>query len=816
MGSIGTTVMLADVVVDLAVDKAFSYIVPPHLREKIQMGKRVWVPFRRGEIVGYVVGLSEGEGADLKEVIDVLDEEAVFSPEMLRLARWIGEYYECGWGEVLHAFLPAGVRLSGDRIVELNIPRERVGEFLPGAVSERQARILKFLLEREDPVNLNHIYRKIGKRGTYSAISSLRDKGLVRISSVLKQPSVGPKLKGAIYITENFDEGGLTEKQRRVLESLRNLGEPPSTIDELAFQAGVGAGVVSTLLKRGILERREVEVGRDPYGGRSFPESSPLTPTRWQSVALEKIKAGVDGGRPKVFLLHGITGSGKTEVYLQAIDYVLKKGKRVIVLIPEISLTPQTVQRFKSRFKGIEGRIAILHSALSMGERFDEWRRIKRGDVDIVIGARSAVFAPLENLGMIVVDEEHETSYKQEDKPRYHARDVAIVRAYIVGATVILGSATPSLESYHNAKTGKYTYLSLPERIDGRPLPKVRVVDMREELKRGNLSIFSVPLREAIADRLRKDEQIILFLNRRGFATFIFCRECGLSLRCRRCNVTLTYHIGSDTARCHYCNYETKVPSICPKCGGKQIKYFGLGTQRVETDTRRIFPSVKVVRMDRDTTRHKGSHERILSNFGRGKFDILVGTQMVAKGLDYPNVTLVGVISVDTTLNLPDFRASERTFQLITQVAGRTGRGKRGGSVIVQTYHPQEPSILFAADQNYERFYRYEIAVRRELGYPPFARMINVLFSGRNGGLVKAESERFAERARKAGGYNLTVMGPAPAYLSRLKGRYRWQVILKGKSQSQLHAALDSAIRDMGEISRAVSLTIDVDPVGLI
>ncbi len=545
---------------------------------------------------------------------------------------------------------------------------------------------------------------------------------------------------------------------------------------------------------------------------QACPTSYPLKLTAEQAQALETITPYIKNNQFKVFLLHGITGSGKTEVYLQAISEGLKAGKGAIVLVPEIALTPQTVERFKSRFGET---IAVLHSKLSRKERLLQWRRIQAGEAEIVIGARSAVFAPIENLGLIVIDEEHETTYKQYDAtPRYQARDVAIMRAKFNNAVTILGSATPSLETFYNTSINKSIYLNLPCRIDHKPLAEVEIVDMKEEHKMGNYGIFSNKLKQEIAVRLKRQEQVIIFLNRRGFATFIQCLDCGATLKCPNCEITLTYHFHDKMLKCHYCYFQKTAPEVCPKCQGTQIKYSGTGTQKVENELQKLFPQVKISRMDLDTTKKRGSHENILSFF-QSQGDILVGTQMIAKGLDFPKITLVGVISVDVGLNLPDFRASERIFALLTQVAGRAGRGQRPGLVIIQTYNPDNPTIQFAKTQDYHSFYANEISFRKELNYPPFAHLANIIVKGKEEEHTIKLAQTIAAHLRMMNKAQTSlILGPAPCPLTKIKQEYRWQILLKGspKSLQELLKTVSARI----SIPKDLKITIDIDPIGLL
>ena len=542
-----------------------------------------------------------------------------------------------------------------------------------------------------------------------------------------------------------------------------------------------------------------------------YPKSDPHVLTEEQSRALEAIEDAINKKEHKTFLLHGITSSGKTEVYLQSIDLVLKKGGQAIMLVPEISLTPQTVERFISRF-GV--RVAVIHSKLTPAKRFLEWKKIREGKASIVVGARSAVFSPMTNLGLIIVDEEHETTYKQDDVPRYHARDVAEERARLNRCPLILGSATPSLESYYRAKRGEYKLVRLTKRIDERLLPKVKIVDMRMELAtRKGIAIFSKVLLDAIDRTLKNGKQAIIFLNRRGFSTFINCKSCGLVLKCKRCDANLVYHFDEKKLVCHYCNYRMEPPDICPKCKSGYIKYFGIGTEKVESEISHNFSHAHIARMDSDTTAKRGSHDKILGSFKSGAVKVLVGTQMIAKGLDFPEVTLVGVVSADVTLNVPDFRSSERTFNLLTQVAGRAGRGEHSGEVIVQTYAPSHYSVLTAAKHDYEKFYQEEIVSRKELLFPPFIKLVKLTVRARNESLTQEVANRLAE-AIKSEDASAMIMGPAPAPISRVRGYFRYNILLKDKDRLAMNNLLKKVLGKFRK-PHGVLIAVDVDPIAM-
>jgi primosomal protein N' (replication factor Y) len=611
-------------------------------------------------------------------------------------------------------------------------------------------------------------------------------------------------------------------KQARVLEVLTEAGE--ITVQELASISKCNTDSLYRLRDRGLITLNKRKVNDSLFAGKHFKKTCHLQLTGEQKIAVNLIKIKLRERKIGAILLKGVTGSGKTEVYLQAISEVITMGRKAIVLVPEISLTPQTIERFKSRFD----RVAVLHSSLTDRQRSDQWWDIKNGNADVVIGARSAVFAPLENVGLIVIDEEHENTFKQDTSPRYNARDVSMIRAEYENALVVLGSATPSLESFYNAVIGKYECVTLKNRVGDKPLPGVEVIDMRLEKYRGkNQKYVSDYLEICMKQCLSKKEQVLLFLNRRGFSPFISCRRCGFVLKCRRCDISMTYHKQKNAVICHYCFSVEPVPVKCPECCSPGISFLGVGTERMEEDIRAMFPQYILLRMDSDTMRGRDSHEKALSAFGRGDIDILLGTQMVAKGLDFPNVTLVGVLSADTIVNMPDFRAGERTFQLLCQVAGRTGRGHKGGRVIVQTYNPEHYSIKCAALHDYDGFAKKELEYRKQLYYPPYGRLARIVLRGKNDQDVKERAADIAEKLKEA--IRLTtgtsqseryknkveILGPAPAPITRVKDKYRWHLIAKADNSEKLRAILKS-IENENRHSKRVQIMIDVDPYMLL
>ena len=818
-----------EVVVDVqnrAVDRLFHYSIPPDLQSSLKPGHRVIVPFGSMTVVGYVIRLVDWTPVDeVKPILRILDEEPLLTKELLDLALWLAKTTYSRLIDAVRCVLPPGIHIKEERYLSLSIPVEETRRLMEelGSRAPKQGAILHYLMEVGGEATCDSIMEVTG--AGMGSITALVDKGYGRILHRWTDPSVKPKQIQVFELHVSIDEAmaWFGENHRRapkqaaivdVLVSESRKGEV-FTAAMLADLAETSPSTVYALEAKGLLRRRLVEVYRDPYRAITSMKR-PLTPNLDQAKALKELEVALEKGRHQVYLLRGVTGSGKTEVYLQAIGNALQLGKRAIVLVPEISLTPQTVKRFKDRFG--EG-VAILHSRLSMGERFDEWRRIRSGEADIVVGARSAIFAPLMNLGLIVIDEEHDQSYKQDEMPCYHTRDVAIWRAKEHKALVILGSATPDIESAYRASVGKYQLLQLPHRVENRPLPQVRIVDMREELKGGNRTILSRDLRAAIQKRLEQGEQMMILLNRRGYATCVLCRGCGLVMECTNCRVSLTYHEPDASVVCHYCGLTMPLPKLCPQCRSRYLHRFGVGTQRVEEVLKQEFSGARLLRMDFDTTRRKGAHASILSRFRRGEADILLGTQMIAKGHDFPGVTLVGVITADTALNIPDFRGGERTFQLLTQVGGRAGRGDKEGEVIIQTYTPEHYSIQAAARQDYVAFYHEELAFRRDLGYPPFSFLARLLITGPVEKDVIDTAHQVTQEVElvthtQGLQTEFTTLGPSPAPLSLVRSRYRWHVLLKG-SESAIREVLDGLVEVLPTGSDC-SVSVDVAPSSLL
>lgn len=842
--------MFAQVALPLPSHKLFTYKIPSYLEGKVGLGFRVLVPLKRRLVSGFVVEMTKTTDVkETKEILDILDLYPLFSKEMLELTRWISEYYFCSWGESLKSAIPREIQLKS----EVWIERANDGSLMTNdedfinhsssiirhqsSLSSRQKNILEHLSEKK--IKLSWLKRKLGGKGLYADSYDLEKKGWVRIFSELEKPKVGIKYEKVIRL-KNFKNvpseielfklaisalKRKAPKQAKCLELLLdNAGK--ISLEKLNLEVKENTPALNALKKRELIEFEMIEKIRESDWGLDLPETTQIFLNEEQKDILGKIKAGLESNAYSTFLLHGITGSGKTQVYIEAIRESLRMGKRALVLVPEISLTPQIISRFKANFGDLVG---CLHSRLSPGERFDAWRKAKEGRFPIMVGARSAVFAPLENLGLIVVDEEHDSSYKQDDPaPRYNAKDVAVMRGKLNKAVVILGSATPSLESYFNAQNGKYILCQLEQRVEKRALPEVKIVDLREERKKGNRDVLSVNLSSLLKEKIEKNQQALLFLNRRGFSAFIKCGECGYIMRCPHCDITLTFHRIDFSMRCHYCGFTQKAPPLCPNCQGFKFIYRGVGTQKVEEELKRNFPQAKVERMDLDTTSTKGSHRRILSEFGKKKFNILLGTQMITKGLDFPEVTLVGVVSADFSLDLPDFRTKERTFQLLTQVAGRAGRGDLGGEVIIQTYYPDEWTIKLAARHDFIAFYQNEIEQRKELGYPPFNHLVKILFSGKNQNKVMTQSEKFCSLLRemltKKNLKDAEVLGPAPAPLSKIKNQYRWQAIVKTQTTQKVVDVIGKILEErkgfssksFGKKEDSLRISVNVDPVDML
>lgn len=835
----------------------FDYHLPPELEEHCQPGHLVEVPFGRQRVYGVVLRYkSEPQISETRPVIRVLDPEPVLTPAQIVLADQLAEATLASLADCIDLMLPPGLWLEAD--VSFSLNAEKLSPELRGGFTETQRRLVD-LLQKRGPLQGRQIDYYLPHANWQGAARGLIKRGILSTQAFLPSPGVRPKHIRTVQLASTPEQieamlpslgrAGSAARERRE-KILRFLILEPGLVDVAWVYAESGGNLsdLHHLVERGLVILGETEVWRDPLAGMNFVLTEAPELTDEQKAAWNAIKKGLQESRSgktvPPYLLHGVTGSGKTEIYLRAAEEVIQMGRQVIVLVPEIALTPQTVRRFMARFPG---QVGLMHSGLSRGERFDTWRRARAGQVAVMVGPRSALFTPFKNLGLIIVDEFHDDSYYQRDlQPHYHARQAAVLYAHLAGAVCLLGSATPDVTSFYQADQKRWQSLRLPRRIlahrkavqsqverlglasryqdlqaevEYMDLPPIRVVDMRAELKSGNRSIFSRDLQAALAGVIEAGQQAILFLNRRGAATYIFCRECGYVLKCPKCDLPLTYHVKStdptghgleaDRLTCHTCNYRRKMPASCPKCGSKGIRHYGTGTESVEAEVQALFPAVRTLRWDYETTRQKGAHEVILTHFINHHADVLIGTQMIAKGLDLPLVTLVGVVLADVGLNLPDFRAGERTFQILTQVAGRAGRSPLGGQVIVQTFQPEHYVIRAAAGHDFQAFYQQELEYRRQLRYPPFTRLVRLEFQHTDPHQAEATAHHLsrqlhdwilAEQRRAT-----EMIGPAPCFYSRMRGEYRWQIILRGPDPASLLKGRDLAGWD-----------VEVDPVSLL
>lgn len=796
---------IASVIVDVPAkqtDRPFDYLIPEKWQDIIKPGMRVVVPFGPRKIQGFVINLkSESQFGKLKEIYEPMDLIPILNQELLQLGSWLTEKALCFKISAYQAMLPAALKARYEKKVKL--AHESKIEELPLE--------LQTIFANTEFIHWDEAL----KRGLVPLLQKEATKGNVEVLYEVKGKLNKKKLKfiQPLLTNEELQEVISAAKSARQIEVLNYflLHQEPIELRQLIADLNVSASVVKGLVQKKFLLEKAMEVYRDPYANREFPQTQPLPLTSAQQTAISPILQVIEDVLHQVFLLYGVTGSGKTEIYLQSIQEVLNKGKEAIVLVPEISLTPQMVNRFKGRFGD---RVAVLHSGLSTGEKYDEWRKIQRKEVKVAVGARSAIFAPFENLGIIIIDEEHETSYKQEETPRYHARDVAIERARRYQCPVVLGSATPSLETFARAQKGVFQLLNLPIRMNNQALPAVEIVDMREELRSGNRSMFSTVLFEKLQERIAKKEQTVLFLNKRGHSSFVMCRDCGYVMNCPHCEISLTYHKSNQQMKCHYCGYEDRVPSICPECTSEHIRYFGTGTQKVEEELGKLLPEAHVIRMDVDTTSRKGSHERLLKEFEEGKADILLGTQMIAKGLDFPNITLVGVLSADTMLHLPDFRSSEKTFQLLTQVSGRAGRHELPGEVIIQTYTPEHYSIELAGKQDYDLFYNREMMMRKLHKYPPFYYIALITVSHQQLMVAVSATEKITSYVQSRVSEETVVLGPVASPIPRINDRYRYQCLIKYKREPELSTTLKKVLDQYQQaaITSGLQVAVDMNP----
>jgi primosomal protein N' (replication factor Y) len=801
--------LYCDVSLPVPLDQLFTYLLPETLRHRVQTGSRVLAPFGTRKLAGVVLRThSEPPVSPPRELLRLLEEEPALDEELLKLGGWIANYYCAPLGEVLRAMTPLAGDLRRGKIFSLTKSgRDAARQLHLNETEEDPAtEVLRLLDVRA--LSATYLAQKVQKAGV--VLRSLEKKGFVEVEDVAAERD--PLRASSARLRAEFVRRPENEKLPKVeRELLSYLELHPGSHNVADLELAVAKASTAA---RALARRELVKLTVEAVAATQVPYRAPHAMNPHQQAAFSRIGEALEAKHFQTFLLQGVTGSGKTEIYLNAIDRALALGRGALMLVPEIGLTPAVAGQFHHRFGA---RVAILHSAFHDSERAQEWRRIRSGEAQVVVATRSGVFAPVKNLGLIIVDEEHDQSYKQQETPRYHGRDVAIVRARDRGAVVVLGSATPSLESRYNAERGKYERLLLPERVESRPMPVVQVIDTRQEfLETRKQATFSRALIEAVTERLENGEQSMLLLNRRGFSSFMTCRACGERLECPNCSVTLTFHRRDRRMLCHYCNFSSRVPERCPKCDSDHIQFLGVGSERVEDELHGAFPRARIARIDRDTTGGKRDYEAILARFRAHEYDILVGTQMIAKGHDIPNVTLVGIVSADTGLGLPDFRAAERTFQLLTQAAGRAGRGTAPGIVLMQTVNPDHYAIRFAAEQDYEKFYAKEIEFRRLMHYPPFGALANVIVRGTKEEEALARSAALGRLLNPAP-EGVKILGPAAASLARLKNEYRYQMLIKTSSRKRLNEILGQ-VRGFAAAEKwnPTSLMIDVDPMTIL
>lgn len=792
---------IAKIIVDVPLmqtDQPYSYRIPEEFMGMLEVGMRVHVPFGKGNrlIQGIVLGLEtqsdeEEANQDLKDIAEVLDFSPVLTQEQLWLAEELRKSVFSYKISILKAMLPGFLNSSYDKIL---YP-------LAGLSQEDRER----LFGSEESLAFSSL--DLAKQ---AEMMRLTRKGLLGLEyQAIDQKKVKTQSWYEVHV-EQLEGIEISARAKKKLELRDYLMSHPESASLASLLESYSREQVNFFVQEGAVTIVQKEVQRSAAYFEGIEESRPLELNPEQRQARDAVVSAI-GSHQSPFLLQGITGSGKTEVYLQIIQGALDKGKTAILLVPEISLTPQMTERFIARFGD---KVAILHSGLSNGEKYDEWRKVERGDAQVVVGARSAIFAPLKNLGVMIIDEEHEATYKQDSNPRYHAREVAILRAQYNQAALVLGSATPSLESRARAGKGVYQHLRLTQRANPlATIPEVQVIDFRDYIGHNETSNFTPPLLEAIQDRLAKKEQVVLMLNRRGYSSFVMCRECGTVDTCPNCDISLTLHMDTKTMNCHYCGFSKDIPQVCPNCKSRSIRYYGTGTQKAYDELAELFPHARILRMDVDTTRKKGSHQALLDQFGRGEADILLGTQMIAKGLDFPNVTLVGVLNADTALNLPDFRSSERTFQLLTQVAGRAGRAEKAGQVLIQSYNPQHYAIRFAKDQDYEGFYAYEMGIRRQLGYPPYYFTIGITLSHKKEEEVVKRAYEVMNILRSGLSETSNILGPTPKPIARTHNLYHYQILIKYRLEDELGPTLNQVLALTQERENSeLRLSIDHEP----
>jgi primosomal protein N' (replication factor Y) (superfamily II helicase) len=809
-----TTMLLnIEVAIALPVYNTYVYSVPEQLSSLVSTGKRVLVPFKQRRVTGYILGeYPKDDRKELKHILDVMDEEPLFLSCMIPFFKWTADYYLHPIGDVIKCALPGGLNIYDFAVIALTKKGE--GALLENTMTPLEYEILNVL--QTGPCGFKALCKKLHKKIPNALIYAMQHCGLIEQKQELKKNIVKQKIERFVSLTDSgFSSDDLTGAREKIIKIVKDRGEV--SVKTLKTLVPSAPKLVNHLQSAGYISIINKKIYRDPFG-EPIESDTPHRLTREQNQVVSKVMASL-GREFCTCLLTGVTGSGKTEVYMHLTATVINSGYSVLVLVPEIALISQMERRFRARFGD---RIAILHSGLTSGERYDQWMRIVRREVAVVIGARSAVFAPLRNIGMIVVDEEHDTSYKQDTRLRYNAKDLAVVRAKLQSAVALLGSATPSIQSFYNAKIKKFKEVTLTKRVEKRSLPEVTVVDLREKRDvKGSRRFITSELYDAMKTTIERGEQVLLFLNRRGFASYPVCSHCGEAVRCKNCDISLTLHQKDNAYKCHYCGFTRASTSNCLSCGSSKIRLLGLGTEKIEATVRMLFPNAAVARMDRDTTRRKGSVIKILKDVRNRSIDILVGTQMVAKGHDFPNITLVGIICADLSLNFPDFRAGERTFQLLAQVAGRAGRGTVPGRVILQTYNPNHFSILSATRQDFQPFYNAEIGFRKCLRYPPFTRVAQIKISGKDKERTRQHAQAVGDlcgelkKRNRSLSRSLEILGPVEAPLYRIAGKYRWQILLKGSEVQTLHRFLRNLwLVNQAKISRRdITVVLDVDPV---
>ena len=798
--------MYVNIALNIPADKLFTYEVPADLREHIAVGKRVFVPFGRRKRTGFIVEILNSYNLEkIKPLAEILDDEPLFSKHDLEFYQWVANYFMHPLGKTLAELIPVG---SEKKDYLWITPLPVTGDII---LTPGQSSILNLLQQYPQGIALSSLAKISNLKNSSAAVRSLHLAGLLQIDEKQNKQLAVHKEKFVALNLCKIAGAKLTRKQEELIAFMQTKGV--MSLTDLINESGTSGAIIKRLRDKGIIEFSSKEKIRSASIKSSLKQSNAeIVLNAAQEKVLRKITGHLEKNIFTPLLLHGVTGSGKTEVYLQAIASVLQNNGTAIYLVPEIALTPQLISRIQGRFNNEQ--IAVLHSGIAESVRYDQWRQIKRGEIKFVIGARSALFAPLPDLKLIIVDEEHDTSYKQDDRLCYHARDLAVVKAKLAEAVVVLGSATPGVRTYFNAQSNKYLYLELPQRIEDRPLPEVEIIDMKAQLElSGKAPILSAALITAIERTLAKKEQVLLFLNKRGFDTFLVCADCGYQFKCPNCAVSLKNHAAEGVIKCHYCDYTQKALPLCSACKGNRILSYGTGTQKLEAETKKLFPDACVERMDSDTTTARGTQEKILQKLGQREIDILVGTQMITKGHDFPFITLIGVIAADTALNMPDFRAAEKTFQQLTQVAGRGGRGDTRGRVIIQTFNPQHYALKHVQNHDYKSFYAEEISFREALHYPPFGRIINLRLSAIRKDVLREQAEHLGKIAKKMAtqyGNVVEIIGPAESPLAKLQGRYRFQMLLKSQNANILH---QFACELLGKTEKnTVKITVDVDP----